>query len=68
MSHAVRACQNQEYAQLKSCNVLLEFEAAIHSYKYLEIPLRAAQKFAVFYALPAQTRNGGHVVTHQLRS
>ena len=67
MDHAVRVCQNQEDAQLKPRNVLLEFEVAIHCYQYLETPLRAVQKFAVLDTSPAQTGNGGDLVTHQLR-
>ena len=67
MDHAVRVCHNQEYAQVKLGNVLLEFEVVVHRHHYLETPLRAVQKFAVRDASPTQTGDGGNLVTHQLR-
>lgn len=62
MNHAVRVCQDWQYAQLEQPNVLLELEVSVHRYQYLETLLRTVQKFAVLDALPAQSGNSGNLV------
>ena len=53
VNHAVRRCQKNEYGDSELCNVLLEFEVAIHRHQHLEPPLHTAQKLTVLDPLPA---------------
>ena len=68
MCHPVGCGTDQEDAERKRCEILLELQAAVHRDQRIVPSAHALQEVAVLHARPSTANDGIHLVAEERRS